>query len=197
VARNRSQRYNYRGACVNIVLTGAPGAGKDTLAVKLHDQYGFQILTTGDLYRKEFSLGTDFGIKAHSYWGQGNLCPDDMTNELMSRALVGLEKKENIIFNGYPRTISQAEYLDKLIHIDVNLHLDVEEAIAIERLLRRGRIDDKEDVIRKRFTEYNIKTFPLLEYYSNTHRWHKVLSNRTEQEVLQNAVQIILNKYKL
>jgi len=182
---------------VNIVLTGAPGAGKDTLAIKLHDQYGFQILTTGDLYRKEFALGTNFGVKAHSYWGQGNLCPDDMTNELMNRALSGLEKKESIIFNGYPRTISQAEYLDKLIHVDVNLHLEVDESVAIERLLRRGRIDDKENVIRKRFTEYNIKTFPLLEYYSNSNRWHKVLSNKTEQEVLQNAVQIILNKYKL
>lgn len=182
---------------MNLVLTGAPGAGKDTLAAKLHDQYGFQVLTTGELYRKEFELRTDFGVKAHSYWGQGNLCPDDMTNELMARALSGLTNKENIIFNGYPRTISQAEYLDKIIHIDVNLHLEVAEATAVERLLKRGRIDDKEDVIRKRFTEYNIKTSPLLEYYSKSNRRYKVYSNKTEQEVLQNAVQIILNKYKI
>lgn len=177
---------------MNIVLTGAPGAGKDTLAKKLETQYNFRVLTTGDLYRKEAELGTEFGLKAKEYWIVGNLCPDEMTNNLMRETVSKLNGREHIVFNGYPRTVAQAEYLDNIIRIDLNIHLEVSEETALERLLKRGRIDDKRETIKKRFEEFNLKALPLIEYYGD--RWCRIVSNDTEEAVLQNSIKAILNK---
>lgn len=153
---------------MKIVLLGAPGAGKDTLADKFKEQYNFTVLTTGEIFRQEAALGTELGLHARdTYWGKGILCPDDIVNRLMKEAYSRLSDKDkrNLIFNGYPRSVGQAEYLGNILEVDVALELGVTEAIAVERLIKRGREDDKENVIRRRFSEYEIKTEPVLDYY--------------------------------
>lgn len=176
---------------MNIVLLGAPGSGKDTLANKLENSYNFATLTTGALYRKEYEEGTDFGILAHKYWGSGNLCPNDMTNELMSIAY-SKQTSKDLVFNGYPRSISQAKYLDSLCTIDLALLLDAKKDIVINRLLKRKRLDDTKDVISKRFEVYTNNIEDVLDYYNSSHRLRSIDGNLTPNEVFSEAYKAIL-----
>jgi len=155
---------------MRIVLLGAPGSGKDTLAETFKQEYNYTILSPGEIYRKQARDKTELGIKARDeYWGKGLLCPDELTNELVKNTIGGLNEKElfNTIFNGYPRSFAQAEFLSKLVNIPMAIDLIVSEEIAIGRLLKRGRIDDTEDVIRRRFKEYEEKTKPVSNFYRN------------------------------
>ena len=176
---------------MNIVLLGAPGAGKDTLAGKLSAIYGYKILTTGELYRKEKDAGTELGLRAYSYWGNGNLCPDDMTNELMKNAVSGFSPHDVAIFNGYPRTKAQAEYLDSVSKIGLALNIQVTDDEAIRRLLGRGRIDDTEEIIRHRLAVFHKNNIDIVGYYNS--RLKTVDSNGSPSDVLSKALPFILD----
>jgi adenylate kinase len=155
---------------MRIVLLGAPGAGKDTLADKFKSQYNYTILSPGEIYRKQAQDGTELGVKARDeYWGKGYLCPDSLTNELVKNTIENLNEKElfNTIFNGYPRSFDQAEFLSKIINVPMVIDLIVSEDIAVDRLLKRGRIDDTEEIIRRRFQEYEKKTKSVSNFYKN------------------------------
>lgn len=180
---------------MNIVLLGAPGAGKDTLAFKFNSQYNYQILTTGALYRKEYEAKTPFGLEAHSYWGNGNLCPDDMTNELMRRTVSDLSDKTHLVFNGYPRTVEQAKFLEQISQVNIVFDLIVSEENAVQRLLGRGRIDDTEEIIKQRFRVYKNNNVDIVNFYKENKIYHELNSDGNEQDVFSSALKTILTVY--
>lgn len=180
---------------MNLVLIGAPGSGKDTLANKIKD-YNYYILSPGDLYRNEVNTGSQLGIEAQKYWSQGLLCPDDMTNTLMSLNITALTPASNILFNGFPRTLKQAEFLDKLVNIDVVIKLETREEVLINRLLKRGRVDDSEAVIQQRISVYNDNIREIEDYYKASNKFEIVSSEDSPQETFKKAWSLILDKQR-
>lgn len=176
---------------MNLVLLGAPGAGKDTLADQMKKIYGFQVLTTGALYRAEKEKGTELGLKAFSYWGQGNLCPDDMTNELMQSVIAG-GIEQACIFNGYPRTVEQAYFLDELTDIALAINISVNDETAIQRMLSRGRSGETAEVISQRLKVYETTGADVRDFYSIGNRLITVDGSGTREETFAKVFHSIL-----
>jgi len=181
----------------NIVLLGCPGAGKGTLAKQLESTFHKCIVTPGELYRKEAELGTEFGLRAKEYWGDGNLCPDEMTNELIKNTVNSWVTHGGYIFDGYPRTAVQAEYLDSITNIRLVLDLFISDSMAIKRLLRRATIenrpDDTEEIIQQRLAVYHKNNGAIIQYYENEARYNKINGEGTPKETMDLACQIMLD----
>ena len=156
---------------LNLVLFGAPGSGKGTQSAKLIDEYGLYHISTGELLRDHIKRGTELGKIADSYISKGNLIPDDLMISILDDFL---EKNaadvEGVVFDGFPRTIPQAEALEKLLNKrGTNLHavvgLEVPEEELVERMLERGRktgrADDTLETIKNRLDVYHNQTMPL------------------------------------
>lgn len=185
---------------MNIVLLGCPGAGKGTLAKQLQQEYGFYPLTPGELYRKEAKLGTEFGLKAKKYWENGNICPDDMTNELICGTLKTITSTD-IIFDGYPRNVAQAKFLDGIVKVHLIFDLFIDDNISIARLLRRreieNRLDDTEDIIRQRLKVYHDNNDAIIKcYIDDVERYRLIDSDRSKQDVFENVRKLIIDKQK-
>ena len=179
---------------MNVTILGAPGAGKGTVAKQLAT-LNYTPLTPGQLYRTAYEQRTDFGVKAHSYWGSGGICPDDMTNELM-RQTIANGPKDGLVFDGYPRTLNQAQYLDGLVDVGLVLDLSIPDDVAVERLLRRSgvehRIDDTEDVIRQRLKVYHSNNEPIVTYYlSDLGRYRLIDANRDREVVWAEVKELV------
>ena len=161
---------------LNLVLFGPPGAGKGTQSVKLVERFQLIHLSTGDLLRSEIAAGTALGIEAKQLMDKGNLVPDEVVIGMIRSKLTSNPQAKGFIFDGFPRTIAQAEALDNLLkelHTSIScmLALEVNDEELIKRLLNRGkdsgRSDDQdESIIANRIKEYNNKTAPLASYYS-------------------------------
>ncbi len=159
----------------NIVLFGPPGSGKGTQSEKLIAQYGLKHLSTGDLLRSEIAAQTPLGLEAKTIMDKGQLVPDEVVIGMISAALDANPQVRGFLFDGFPRTVAQAEALDKLLElkgtqINIMLALEVGEEELVKRLLNRGltsgRSDDtNEGVIRSRITEYESKTAVVAGYY--------------------------------
>ncbi len=159
---------------MKIVLLGGPGAGKGTQAAKLKQHYEIPHVSTGEILREARSSGTDLGKKAAEYMDSGKLLPDDIILGIVDERL-GMPALENgFIFDGFPRTIPQAEGLDELLvtrgsALDAVVSIDVPDEIVVERLLKRaeieGRPDDNRETIEERLSVYYKQTEPLKEYY--------------------------------
>jgi adenylate kinase len=160
---------------LNIVLFGPPGAGKGTQSEKLITGYNLTHLSTGDLFRKNISKGTELGRLAQKYMDEGNLVPDEVVIAMVEDKVKNTPDTEGFIFDGFPRTVAQAEALDKLMlengtPIDLMLALSVDEDELLARLLKRGKIserpdDQNPDKIRNRFAVYNKETTPVAKFY--------------------------------
>lgn len=160
---------------LNIVLLGPPGAGKGTQAVKLAEKYKLVHLSTGDIFRANIKDGTELGNLAKSYMEKGNLVPDEVTIHMLESETNKYPNAKGFIFDGFPRTIAQAEALDKFLagknfSISMTLALEVDEEELTKRIIIRGkesgRSDDlDESIVRNRVKEYNDKTAPLKEFY--------------------------------
>lgn len=165
---------------LNIVLFGPPGAGKGTQSEKLIEKYKLVHLSTGDILRSEIAAGTELGMKAKKLMDAGTLVPDEVVIGMINSKLDANKSAKGFIFDGFPRTIKQAEALDKLLSekkssINMMLSLEVEKEELIRRLLNRGkdsgRSDDQDvQVIEKRIEEYNNKTAPLKDYYAKQNK---------------------------
>jgi adenylate kinase len=168
----------------NIVLFGPPGAGKGTQAEFLKTKYDLIHISTGDVFRYNIKNETELGLLAKSYMDNGNLVPDEVTIDMLKSEVDRNPDANGFIFDGFPRTESQAESLDQFLAqkesgINGMIALEVPENLLVERLLNRGktsgRSDDQDEIkIRNRFNEYESKTAILKNYYQNQHKYFGV-----------------------
>lgn len=157
-----------------VVMMGAPGAGKGTQARLLEEALGLPQVATGDLFRHNLKHQTDLGKLAQSYMDQGELVPDDVTIAMVRDRLSQPDCAQGAILDGFPRTVAQADALDKLLadfdgQISIVPFVRVDPAVLVARLLKRaeieGRSDDNEETIQNRMRVYHEQTAPLLSYY--------------------------------
>ena len=167
---------------LNIVLFGPPGAGKGTQSQKLIAHYNLVHLSTGDLLRAQIAQGTELGLTAKKLMDEGLLVPDAVVIGMIGNALVANPQAAGFIFDGFPRTVAQAESLDLLMAehhtaIGCMIALEVEEEELVTRLLERGktsgRPDDQDETkIRRRVTVYNTETAQVAGYYASQQKFH-------------------------
>jgi adenylate kinase len=169
---------------LNLVLFGPPGAGKGTQSQKLIEQYGLIHLSTGDLLRGEIAQGTTLGLEAKKLMDDGKLVPDAVVIGMISNKLDGNKDGKGFIFDGFPRTVAQAEALDSLLTskqsaITGMIALEVDDDELLRRLLLRGKDSGRPDdanpeVISKRIHEYNDKTAPVAGFYKNQGKFKSI-----------------------
>jgi len=155
---------------MRIVFIGPPGAGKGTQAERLVQTYRLAHLSTGDMLRAARDAQTEVGRQADQYMSSGRLVPDEIILDIIAERLAEPDCRAGYLLDGFPRTIAQAEALDRMLAeqntpLDVVLRLDVPEEELFRRLAGRGRADDQPEVIRQRLVAYRRQTEPLLEYY--------------------------------
>jgi adenylate kinase len=160
----------------NLILFGPPGSGKGTQSEKLIEQYGLIHLSTGNLLREEIANQTKLGLEAKSFMDKGQLVPDAVVIGMIGSALDANPQAKGFLFDGFPRTVAQAEALDNLLtgkasEISIVLALEVDREELVKRLLNRGKSsgrsdDTDENIIRARLVEYENKTAPVAEYYA-------------------------------
>ncbi|HEY9117850.1 MAG TPA: adenylate kinase, partial [Roseivirga sp.] len=165
---------------INIVLFGPPGAGKGTQSEKIINTYGLKHISTGDLFRKHLGEGTELGKKAQSFMDNGKLVPDEVVIGMVEDFLNENTGAKGFIFDGFPRTVAQAEALDNLLNshnteISCMIMLDVPQDELKRRLLDRGktsgRVDDQnEEKINVRIQEYLDKTLPVATFYEGQNK---------------------------
>jgi adenylate kinase len=169
---------------LNIVLFGPPGAGKGTQSQNLIEKYGLIHLSTGDLLRGEITQGTELGLEAKKLMDQGILVPDTVVIGMISNKLDANKGAKGFIFDGFPRTVAQAEALDSLLKtkksaISGMIALEVDDEELEHRLLLRGKDSGRPDdanpeVIRKRIKEYNDKTAPVAGFYKAQNKFKSI-----------------------
>lgn len=185
---------------LNIILCGAPGSGKGTQSDLIVKKYGLQHLSTGDALRAEIKSGSELGKEIETLIAGGNLVPDHKMIYLIERYLDNLpETCKGVIFDGFPRTVAQAEALELLLdrrHMKaVLLDLFVEEDEVITRLLNRGktsgRADDNYETIKKRLQVYQTETKPVCTYYLHRHNYFAINGNYSMEDTFSQIDNIL------
>jgi adenylate kinase len=166
---------------LRLILLGPPGAGKGTQARRLVDCYGIVQLSTGDLLRESAAAGTPAGRKAHEIMARGDLVPDDMVVAIVAERIDRPDCAKGFILDGFPRTVGQAEALDRLLRekgvsLDAVIEFKVDESILVQRVENRVkemagrgetlRADDNPEALRHRLAAYRGQTAPLVDYYA-------------------------------
>lgn len=179
----------------NLILFGPPGSGKGTQSEKLIEKYGWIHLSTGDLLRKEIANATQLGLEAKAFIDKGQLVPDEVVIGMIGSALDANPGAKGFLFDGFPRTVAQAEALDALLagknsEITLVLALEVGQEELVARLLNRGktssRSDDRdENIIRKRLMEYENKTAIVADYYAKFDKVAKVKGEGSIEDIFQ------------
>ncbi len=169
---------------LNLILFGPPGSGKGTQAAKLVEKYNLMHISTGDMFRYEIGNNTELGQLAKSYMDQGQLVPDSVTIAMLRKRVEDNPSVGGIIFDGFPRTVAQAEALDALLtdmghSVNGLVALDVPDDEITQRILLRGQTsgrsdDNDEATIRKRIDEYNSKTTPVFDHYAKSDKSMKI-----------------------
>ena len=177
----------------NIILLGAPGAGKGTQAALIKEKYGLPHISTGDIFRKNIREGTPLGVQVKAIIDRGELVPDELTVALVKDRLAQSDCKDGYILDGFPRTLAQAQALEGFSRPDMAINIAVENEAVIKRIAGRRmckcgetyhissydkddcakcgsklyqRDDDKEDVVRERLRVYDAQTKPLIDFYA-------------------------------
>ena len=168
---------------LNIVIFGAPGSGKGTQSERIVEKYGINHISTGDVLRAEIKNGTELGKTAKGYIDQGQLIPDELMIDILGSAFDSFKDSKGVIFDGFPRTIAQAEALKKMLaergqDVSVMVDLEVPEDELMVRLIKRGkdsgRADDNEETIKKRLHVYHSQTAPLIDWYKNEKKYQHI-----------------------
>lgn len=177
----------------NIILFGPPGSGKGTQSDKIVEKYGLIHLSTGNLLREEISNKTPLGKEAKKFIDHGQLVPDEVVIGMVDSFFDKHKEANGFLFDGFPRTVAQAQALDKLLtlkktDIAVVLALDVTEAELINRLLNRGKTsgrsdDTDENVIKKRFAVYTNETSPVADYYKKSRKFKSIQGEGSVDEI--------------
>ena len=193
---------------MNVILFGAPGAGKGTQAEFLIEKFNLIQISTGDMLREAVKRKTGLGKKVETIMANGDLVPDEIIFSLISDRLNDKDIKNGFIFDGFPRNLNQAQKLneiinDKKINLDFVFHIDVEESILKSRIENRAkqekitRKDDTSSVLIERLKVYNRETKPVLEYYSNQNILNVIDGMGTIEEVSSNISMIIKRDFKV
>lgn len=186
---------------INIVLFGKPGAGKGTQADVLKAKYNLTHLSTGDIFRFHIKNQTELGATAKKYIDNGELVPDSLTIQMLEYEANNSRDTKGFLFDGFPRTIAQAEALDKFLaeknqKVDATIALEANDEVLIQRLLERGKTsgrsdDQDEEKIRNRYQEYNDKTAPLIGYYQEQGKFFSVDGIGAVSEITRRLSEII------
>ncbi len=168
----------------NIVIFGAPGSGKGTQSEKMIEKYGLGHISTGDVLRDQIKRGTELGKTAKGYIDNGQLIPDELMVSILADVYDSFGKEhKGVIFDGFPRTIPQAQALKDMLaerghKVAAMIELDVPEDELMTRLVKRGqesgRSDDNEETIKKRLTVYHNQTSPLIDWYEKEGIHHHI-----------------------
>lgn len=169
----------------NIIIFGGPGSGKGTQSERIIKQYGLHHISTGEVLRRHIANGDELGKTANEYISKGHLIPDELMIQVLENVLDSNPDvaKNGVIFDGFPRTIEQAEALNRMlerrgskIHAVIGLEVPDDELVKrmIERGQTTGRADDNEDTIRERLNVYHKQTSPLRDYYIGKKKYHKI-----------------------
>ena len=196
---------------MNIILLGAPGAGKGTQAAKIHERYGMPHISTGDIFRENIKNQTEIGLLAKSYIDKGQLVPDDVTCKIVEERISRDDCKNGYMLDGFPRTIAQAEALDKMTNVDLVININVDLSLLMDRLCGRRvckdcgeiyhvstlngstsckvcggelyqRKDDNPETVGSRLEVYGKQTAPLIEYYEKKGLIFNIESKETSNE---------------
>lgn len=197
---------------MNIILLGAPGAGKGTQAFKISDNYALPHISTGDIFRENIKNQTEIGLLAKSYIDKGQLVPDEVTCKIVEERISREDCKNGYMLDGFPRTIAQAEALDKITNIDLVINIEVDFSLLLDRLCGRRvckncgesyhvsrlngktdcarcggelyqRKDDNPETVQSRLDVYNAQTAPLIDYYEKKGLLFNVVGNTTPEDV--------------
>lgn len=186
---------------LNIVLFGPPGAGKGTQSEKLISKYNLEHISTGDLFRKHLNEGTELGKSAQKYMDDGFLVPDEVVIGMVDDKIQSSAGANGFIFDGFPRTINQAEALDKLLNgkgtpISGMISLEVPFEELKKRLLERGKIsgrvdDQNEEKIDNRIQVYLKETLPVSQYYKNQNKFNAIHGVGSIDDIFNNICEVI------
>jgi len=202
---------------VNVIIMGAPGAGKGTHAREISRKYQIPHISTGDILREEVEKGTELGKTAKSYMEKGKLLPDDIIMEIVKNRLDQPDCTKGYLFDGFPRTLQQAERLDGISKVDAVIYLECDDNIIIKRLTGRrmtrdGKIyniyfdppppgvevyqrdDDKEETIRERLKVFYDTFEPVMDFYRERGVFHKIRGDEEREIVLQNIFNVLDKK---
>jgi len=190
----------------NLILFGPPGSGKGTQSDRLVDKYGLIHLSTGNLLRYEIAEQTPLGLEAKSFMDKGQLVPDEVVIGMVDSYFDHHKDAKGFLFDGFPRTVAQAEALDKLLklkktEIAAVMALEVSEEELVKRLLNRGKTsgrsdDTNEEVIRKRFAVYNNETTPVAEHYKKARKFQSVKGEGSIDQIFTSVCEAIDKRMK-
>ena len=185
---------------LNIILCGAPGSGKGTQSAFIAQKYGVQHLSTGDVLRAEIATGSELGKQIDALISKGNLVPDEMMYGVIENYIANLPADcKGTIFDGYPRTVAQAESLTQLLKKykmeAIMIDLMVDEQLLIQRLIERGKVsgraDDNLNTIRHRIAVYHQQTEPIAHYYLHHGNYFAVNGNHNMADVFLQIMRVI------
>ncbi|MCB9989857.1 MAG: adenylate kinase [Rhodospirillales bacterium] len=188
---------------MNVIFFGPPAAGKGTQAKIIEQKYGLKQLSTGDMLREEVAAGTELGLEAKKLMDEGRLVPDDVVIGMIAKRIDSPECAKGVIFDGFPRTVAQAEALEKMLaergkQIDIVMELDVDQDKIIERMEKRaaeeGRSDDNIDALKKRLQQYNEYSAAVLPHYRAKGDVPKIDGNRPVEGVTAQIETVLQGK---
>ena len=185
---------------LNIILFGPPGAGKGTQSQFLREKYNLTYVSTGEILREEIAAESELGLQVKEIIGQGGLVSDEIVAKIIEKKLSDNMDSAGFLFDGYPRTVKQAEILDEMLQrfdmpLTGVLSLEVPEELLIERMLERGktsgRADDNLESIKHRFEEYYEKTHPVTDFYEGKGNLHPVNGVGEIPQIFENLCTVI------
>lgn len=208
---------------MNIILLGAPGAGKGTQATKISDRYGLPHISTGDIFRENIRKGTEIGLLAKSYIDKGELVPDEVTCAIVKDRLTWDDCKNGCLLDGFPRNTFQAQELDKFAKIDAVVNINIDFKLLMDRLCGRRvckecgesyhvstlngattcsrcggelyqRKDDNPETVKSRLDVYTAQTAPLIDYYTEKGIILNFTGSEAPAEVLFEEIAAVLDK---
>lgn len=184
---------------LNLVLFGAPGSGKGTQSERLINEYGLHHISTGEVLRDHIRRGTELGKTAEKYISEGQLIPDGLMIDILDDVLEKEAKgKKGVVFDGFPRTVPQAEALKWLLgkrgtELHCVIGLEVPEDELVDRMLKRGketgRADDNLETIRKRLEVYHKQTSPLRDYYTSEGKYLPINGQGLVEEIFDSIAE--------